>query len=344
MAQSDPRPHSLTGQTAWQDLRRLLQEEAVSALRGKPTLRRRGARGYWYDRYRQGDRILDRYIGEDSDEMRQRLDRHEALRQGAQDRQAETARLVRLLRAEGYLAPDLGSGQILAAMARAGVFRLGGTLVGTHAFRQYEGVLGLRIGADQAAQTNDIDIASFERLSLALQDQVDPGLAQVFADLAFEPLPAVDGRRAWRWRHSRQQTLVEFLTPSFQADEGLRDLPALGVAAQSLHFLNYLIAGPIPVPLLYREGALIRVPRPERFALHKLIVSERRRGADGAGKARKDRAQAAFLVAALAQEDPDALAGAWQAARDKGPAWAAALDAALARLPQTAALIRHLPG
>lgn len=121
------------------------------------------------------------------------------------------------------------------------------------------------------------------------------------------------------------------MTPSFQQDEGLRDLPALGVSAQSLHFLNYLIAEPLSVPLLYREGALIQVPRPERFAVHKLIVSERRRTGDSAEKARKNRAQAAFLIAVLAEEDPYALAEAWRDARDKGPAWVAALDAALAR-------------
>lgn len=337
------RHHSLTGQSAWQDLLRLLREEAVSDIRGKPTLRHRDSRGYWYDRYRQGTRIIERYIGEDSADLRQRLDRHESLRSTARDRRAETSRLIRLLRGEGYLMPDLGTGQILMAMARAGVFRLGGTLVGTHAFRQYEGILGVRIGADQAAQTNDIDIASFERLSLALHDRVDPTMAQVFADLEFEPLPAVDDRRVWRWRQTRQQTLVEFLTPSFQDDEGLRDLPALGVSAQSLHFLNYLIADPLTVPLLYRDGALIQIPRAERYAVHKLIVSERRRRDDGAAKARKDRAQAAFLIRVLAEEDPFALAEAWATARDKGRAWCAALDAALARMPETAARIAALP-
>ena len=50
---------------------------------------------------------------------------------------------------------------------------------------------------------------------------------------------------------------MESLTPSFYDDQGLRDLPALGVSAQSLHFLNYLIAEPLRVPLLYRSDALI---------------------------------------------------------------------------------------
>ncbi|MGO4852229.1 nucleotidyltransferase family protein [Phaeovulum sp. W22_SRMD_FR3] len=335
--------HTLTGQSGWQDLLRLLKEVAVSDIRGKPTLRLRDARGYWYDRYRLGEQIVERYIGEDTEELRQHLARHETLRETARDRRAETSRLVRLLRSEGYLTPDLATGQILMAMARSGVFRLGGTVVGTHAFRQYEGVLGVRIGADQAAQTNDIDIASFERLSLALGDQVDPDLAQVFSALDFEALPAIGDRKVWRWRQTRQQTLIEFLTPSFQQDEGLRDLPALGVSAQSLHFLNYLIAEPLTVPLLYREGALIQIPRPERYAIHKLIVSERRRRGDMADKARKDRAQARFLIGVLADEDPYALAAAWQAARDKGRAWCEALDAALSKLPETAAQLRSLP-
>ncbi|PVH27390.1 GSU2403 family nucleotidyltransferase fold protein [Pararhodobacter oceanensis] len=334
--------HSLIGQSAWQDLRRLLGEAVASDLRGKPTLRKREERGYWYDRFRQGDQIVERYIGEDTDELRSRLERYEALRDAAKARKVETSRLIRLLRSEGYLTPDLATGQILMAMAKAGVFRLGGTVVGTQAFRHYEGVLGVQIGADQAAQTNDIDIASFERLSLAVDDQVDPTLGEVFKSLDFEPLPSTDKRKAWRWKQTRQQTLVEFLTPSFRENEELRDLPALGVSAQSLHFLNYLIAEPLTVPLLYREGALIQIPRAERYAIHKLIVSVRRRGGDDALKAHKDRAQAAFLIAVLKDEDPYALLDAWETARAKGSAWREALDEALSQMPETAEALRDL--
>ena len=326
---------SMTGQSAWQDLLRLLKEDAVSEIRGKPTLRHQGGRRYWYDRYRVGDQVVDRYLGDDTEDLRHRLGRHETLRALSKDRQVETARLVRLLRSEGYMTPDLATGQILTAMARAGVFRLGGTIVGTHAFLHYEGVLGVRIGADQAAQTNDIDIASFERLSLAVQDQVDPAMANVFSGLDFEPLPSTGDRKVWRWRQTKQQTLVEFLTPSFDDEQGLRDLPALGVSAQSLHFLNYLIAEPLTVPLLYRSGALVQVPRPERYAIHKLIVSDRRRGFDAVQKAQKDRSQAAFLIRVLAEEDPHALAMAYGDALAKGPAWRDAIAAALMRLPET---------
>ena len=89
------------------------------------------------------------------------------------------------------------------------------------------------------------------------------------------------------------------------------------------------------MPLLYRQGVLIQVPRPERFAIHKLIVAERRREGAGSLKSRKDRAQAAFLIEVLAEEQPDALSDAYAAARDKGPAWRTALENSLDRLPGT---------
>jgi hypothetical protein len=51
--------------------------------------------------------------------------------------------------------------------------------------------------------------------------------------------------------------------------------------------------------ILYRSGVLIQIPRPERFAVHKLIVADRRRGGPDHAEARKDRAQAAHLWADL---------------------------------------------
>ena len=118
----------------------------------------------------------------------------------------------------------------------------------------------------------------------------------------------------------------------------------LTVSAQSLHFLNYLIAEPITVPLLYRSGVLVQVPRAERYAIHKLIVATRRRPGEGQQKARKDRAQADFLVRFLAEERPDALAEAYQQARNAGSAWRKAIDQSLAQLPATAAALASLPG
>lgn len=53
----------------------------------------------------------------------------------------------------------------------------------------YEGILGLRYSFNQMTQTGDLDIASFERLSLALEDTVSPPLQKVLKDLTFDPVP-----------------------------------------------------------------------------------------------------------------------------------------------------------
>jgi hypothetical protein len=330
------RRHSPTAAAAYHDLVSLLLDEAASEIRGTPTPRVRGNRTYWYDRYRVGTETKERYLGEDSEALRQRFEVHERLKDQRESRRSERTRLVRLLRSERFAGMDGATGSLVMALARAGVFRLGGVLVGTNAFRVYEGELGLRLSLDQSAMTNDIDIASFEKLSLALGETVLPSIDGLLADFAFEPVPSLDAGRVWRWRQGSSQTLVEFLTPSFDAAEGLRELAALGVSAQSLHYLNYAIAEPIQAAAVYRSGILVQAPRPERFAIHKLIVSDRRADGPASLKARKDRAQAELLIAILAEDRPDDLREAYADALSRGPRWRERLERSLARSPDAA--------
>lgn len=334
--------HSSTAQAAYHDLRRSLMDDQVAKIRGTPKREDRKGRRYWYDTYRVGDQVKKAYIGEDTPEMAARIENHIRLAQDAKLRAEARTRLVRILRAEGFLPVDGASGRLYSTLARTGVFRLGGTVVGTHAFRHYEGELGIRLAQDEVAQTNDLDIAQFERLSLALGDHVEEPLADTFAELDFSPVPSLNGTAVWKWRQTQTDTYVEFLTPSFRSEEDIRDLPALGVSAQSLHFLNYLIAEPIKAAALYRSGVLIQVPRPERYAIHKLIVSDRRRVGPDQLKSRKDRAQAALLIEALAEDRPDELREAYKDAIERGPQWRAHINATLKRLPETATKLAAL--
>ena len=334
--------HSSISHAAYHDLLRSLQDEAVSDIRGTPTRVERNGRVYWYDSYRIGSDVRKAYIGEDCEELRARLERLAHLKADREDRRRHRSRLIRILRAEGFMGVDAATGSLLAALAGAGVFRLGGTIVGTHAFRLYEGELGLRYGFEEAAQTDDSDIASFERLSLALADTVSERLQKVLSDFAFEPAPSFERDKVWRWRQTRNELLVEFLTPSFDETEGLRPLAALGVHAQSLHYLNYVLAEPIVAAVTYRSGVLVQIPRPERYAIHKLIVADRRQTGRDSLKAQKDLRQAAFLILALAEDRPDDLAEAYCDARESGPRWRARLDASLDRLPETQDVLASL--
>ena len=333
--------HSPIAHAAYSDLLRSLNDEQVADLRGTPSRELRRARYYWYDTYRIGSTVHKRYIGEDTPELAEAFARHRELAEEAGDRAARRSRLVRLLRAEGVTALDGGTGSLLSALAKVGTFRLGGTLVGTQAFRLYEAELGIHLGTEASAQTDDIDITQFERLSLVLDDTVDQPLNDTFKELDFTPVPSLKKSAVWRWKQTRSNTLVEFLTPSFRAEEDIRPLPALGVSAQSLHYLNYLIAAPIKAVALYRAGVLLQIPRPECYAVHKLIVADRRQGTDRL-KAVKDRGQAAFLIGVLAEDRPEDLRDALADARGRGPRWGQRIDASLARMPETAALLARV--
>jgi hypothetical protein len=336
------RRHSAIAHAAYADLVASLKDEAVADLRGVATRVERHGRVYWYDTFRVGSNVRKAYIGEDSDEIRARLARHAELAVRRQEAQAARGRTIRVLRAEGFLGVDGATGALLNAFAQAGVFRLGATIVGTQAFRLYEGELGLRYTFDQAAQTRDIDIASFQGLSLALDDEASPSPQSILKDFAFETVPQLQRTEApWRWRQTRGDLLVEFLTPSFDEIEGVRPLAALGVGAQALHHLNFLIAGPLAAAVPYRRGVLVQIPRPERYAIHKLIVADRRKDGPDSLKAAKDRAQAAFLIEALAEDRPDDLVEAYSDADARGPRWRERLAATLARMPGTRAQLER---
>lgn len=326
--------HSRPAVVAYQDLLRLHLDERASGLVGSIEERRRNGRTYLYERFRLGTQMISRYLGDDRPELRMRLDRAEALKAGAEERRERMVRLTRTLRAEGFITTDRETGSLLLAFSRVGVFRLGGTLVGTTAYGLYQGELGIRMDYEELAQTADVDLASFERLSVVLEDKVEQTPGEILRLLKFDPIPGIGDRQVWRWRQSRSEAMVEFLTPAF-GDERVKPLPALGVSAQALNYLNFLIADPIPAVALYRSGVLVQVPRPERFAIHKLIVADRRQGGPEQLKARKDRAQAAFLVAVLAEDRPDELAEAYEDALSRGPRWRERITASLKRMPET---------
>lgn len=191
------------------------------------------------------------------------------------------------------------------------------------------------------ANTGDIDIAQFEKLSVALEDQVDPGLAETFSALKFAPLPELDQGRTWRWAQGGSGQLVEFLTPAF-GEETIRDLPALGVSAQALNYLNFLIAEPIHAAAIYRSGVLVQVPRPEWYAIHKLIIADRRRDGAGSLRASKDREQAAFLIEAMAEDRPEDLRRAYTTAIDVGPRWREHITKSLKRMHVTKKILNSI--
>lgn len=293
--------HSQLAQTAYRDLLQLLQDEPACDIIGNPHKVMRGGKAYWYDMYRFGTAVKNRYLGDDTPETLARIATHKTNDAVASTRAETRARLIRVLRAEGMTTTARETAAILINFEKSGVFQQGGILLGTQAFQLYEGILGLKYeGADNGAE-----VTANDAISIAL-----PANAKRFQDLEFIHPTDAKGSTIWRWKHAKNGGLTEFLTQSQQVEDAIRPLPALGLAAQSRPFLAYLIEKPINASLLYRAGVLVRVPAPARYAIHKLIVAARRKP-DQSAKAQKDRAQAAFLIEALAKSRPDDLQAAY---------------------------------
>ena len=90
---------------------------------------------------------------------------------------------------------------------------------------------------------------------------------------------------------------IEFLVPekSRGTDKPVQ-LPQLGLNAQALRFLELLAQDTVNVR---EEGISITLPHPANFALHKLIVAQRRRQKD---KAEKDREAGLKILKALTEQ------------------------------------------
>jgi hypothetical protein len=230
-------------------------------------------RRYWYFQTGSGENRTQRYAGPETPELLERIARHKQRRDDVRERRALVSTLVRSF---GLPRPLPEIGNVLAALANAGVFRLRGVLVGTVAFQAYPAMLGLRL---PGALLQTGDIAQFRNASVAVGDSTPPVIGVLKSvDATFRAVPhVVDGRRVTSYV-AKGGVRVDFLTPNFGSETGEpQALPALQTDAQPLRFLDYLIHDPEPAVILHGAGISVHVPAPARFAIHKLIVSRRRK-------------------------------------------------------------------
>jgi hypothetical protein len=273
-------------------------------------------RRYWYFQSTVTKGRAQKYVGPETPDLLDQIAAHKAARGNLRDRRGLVAMLVR---AGNLPRPLAAIGDLVAALADAGVFRLRGVLVGTVAYQTYPALLGCRLSAT-AVQTNDVDVAQFEDVSAAIGDLTRPVqdvLRQV--DPTFRPVPNLYPKRVASY-HAASGLRVDFLTPNRGPDsEEPRTLRAFGTDAQPLRFLDFLIRDPQPAVLLHATGIPVSVPAPQRYALHKLIVARRRH--DDSPKRDKDIFQAQTLLNVLVDRRPDDLRDAWSEAFGRGKTW-----------------------
>ena len=131
------------------------------------------------------------------------------------------------------------------------------------------------------------------------------------------------GSRSGLYKFNHPLLKVEFLTdPGAKPDEDTRHFEQLGVTAQELHFMG------LPLSYNYQftyKHLTFNIPEPEAFALHKLIVCQRRINKE---KAEKDRLTAQGMFQFIAK-DPKRIERLHQLIVEQSKGWQKRIKAAL---------------
>ena len=180
-------------------------------------LRAINGREYWYHRAynRATGKDTVRYVGPATAMLTARIERHKALKPDIRGRR----QLVSTLRRAGFPALDTFTGEVIAALARAGVFRLRACLVGTVAYQSYSAFLGVRLPA-AAMRTEDLDLAHFHGIAVGIGEAAEPLLEALReVDASFAPIPSLKSPILSSALRNSRGYRVELLTPHQGTDE-----------------------------------------------------------------------------------------------------------------------------
>lgn len=260
------------------------------------------------------------YLGKKDSALEKVVSEYQESRLDAAEERASIERLCALLRVGGALTTDASSARVLRGLADAGVFHVGGVLVGTQAFSVIGNLLGVS-WSEPWLRTQDIDIVADTGVTLAFDDaDVLTALEQL--KMGFLPVPALDARQPSTSFKVRGKALrVDLLVPTARHEPGSPvQVARFKAAAQPLPYLDYVSQGFVRAAVVDGGGVLVNVPSPARFAFHKLIVAGERPAAMHT-KRDKDLQQARQLLRVLVDERPGDVRLAWDALAERGEGW-----------------------
>lgn len=228
--------------------------------------------------------------------------------------------IISTLKSSGVAAPTGKVANLLLGLHEAGVLERA-LVVGTIAFQAYGAMLGVKFG-QSAFHTLDVDMTEVHTISLAMEKNLNVPLLEVLTNLdeTFGEVPGMDPRTPPVSYINQDKIRLDVLMPFTGPDRGPIHSKGLGSHGQPQRLLDYLVVDPVETILLVGGGAPTHIPNPARFALHKLIVSQRRNPIEAAKK-RKDLLQAQQLIELLLEDDLDALRSAYKDLKGRGPKW-----------------------
>lgn len=273
---------------------------------------------YWYYQYREAGKLRQVYVGPDSPAVNALVER----KQGPRAADALPG-LAGAALALGNTPMQAQHMRVIRRLAEYGFFHAGGLLIGTHAFLAMGNMLGVKWhGGDR---TQDMDFAhAGKQVSIALPSTLKVNTQDALASLemGFIPLMQSDGKAsATLVQHGSPEFQLDFLTTLHRGGRDAYKSEQLGILLQPLKFMEYLLQD-VQQAVAFNTStvALVNVPSPARYALHKLIVAVERPPGQ-ATKSRKDVLQAASLLEWLQANAPHQIEAAWEDLRQRGRGW-----------------------
>jgi hypothetical protein len=313
----------------------------VAGLKGAFSIKRVDNREYvYFQHYAPGGRLVQGYVGR-LDDATQRLMREYS--EGSNEMRAvreNSWRLAIRIPAGADMLTDKLTARVMRSLAEGGVFKFGGVVVGTHAYKAMGMMYGVLWPSDTTATS---DIAS-RNLSVAIP-MVAGDVPTIMDSLEMGFLPALDMdlRQSSTLIVVRRDRLrLDILMPKTTKSDEPVFIPRFGCAAKPLDYLSYLIESPVLAVLVSDDPVLINVPQPARYALHKLIVSQKRDRSNRT-KSDKDLHQAHRLLSLIQAISPDDIGSAWEDLIARGPGWRKPAQRGMTRMKELFGRLRIDP-
>lgn len=314
--------HSAAAQTAYaalvQAARQRDLQRSIADLPGGFVSKRIKGLAYWYYQFKSPNgKSQQIYIGPDDDAtralMRQRDD------SAAQQSRAHLGNMCEAALAFGCASLIPKHARVLTRLADHGLFRAGGILVGTHAYLAYQNRFGVQWTGGNT--TVDLDFAHpGKNISLAINHALAIDAHAAIDSLKMGFLPVNEGTRYIK--EDEPDFDLDFLTCVGRQGSTPVHLPQLNVSLQPLKFMEFAMQDPVVAVLVASSGPIVvNVPRPERYALAKVLLYGERLRSKQPEKASKDLMQAASLIDYLSGTLPDLLTQAWHDLLGRGPGW-----------------------
>lgn len=287
---------------------------------------------YWYYQQKDADgRPHQTYLGRESPQVRHLMEAHKDPLQIV-----SAAHLARLSASAIELgAPFIAAkeGRVITKMIQHGFFQTCGVLIGAHAFKAYQNHLGVRWTVGNL--TGGLGQGHpGHHMTLAVPNIEKPHMPTALDSLEMGFLPAHPKMRLQK--SAEQDFDIEFVSFKQAAGEiGIRNA-LFGIPVRSLDFIELMFEQPYQAVLLLKKGAqVVRVPRPEYFALHSIIMLGDRNSAYPTSQA--SAFQSGALVDYFLRNRPVPLVDAYTHVMDTWPDWSGQIKAGLAELD------RHYP-